>query len=86
MGILIKNLNELEIKDEFNKEEVMSVFSKIYDDWKMTELRDEERGCGRSGMDGMTTQDVKILFNQLVTVLYYNGMRNKSKHTSNEIK
>lgn len=80
MGILIKNLNELEIKDEFNKEEVMSVFSKIYDDWRITELRDEAHGCGRSGIDGMTTQDVWKLFNQIMVVLYYNGMRNKRKN------
>jgi len=65
MGILIKNLNELEIKDDYDKKEVMSVLESIYDDWRATEIRNVANGCGRSGMDGMTTQDVWRLFNQI---------------------
>lgn len=80
MGILIKNLNELEIKDDYDKKEVMSVLESIYDDWRATEIRNVANGCGRSGMDGMTTQDVWRLFNQIMVVLYYNGMGNKQKN------
>ena len=80
MGILIKNLNELEIKDDYDKKEVMSVLESIYDDWRATEIRNVANGCGSRGMDGMTTQDVGRLFNQIMVVLYYNGMRNKRKN------
>ena len=80
MGILIKNLNELEIKDDYDKKEVMSVLESIYDDWRATEIRNVANGCGRNGMDGMTTQDVEKLFNQIMVVLYYNGMKNKRKN------
>lgn len=80
MGILIKNLNELEIKDDYDKKEVMSVLESIYDDWRATEIRNVANGCGRNEMDGMTTQDVEKLFNQIMVVLYYNGMENKRKN------
>ena len=78
MGILIKNLNELEIKDDYDKKEVMSVLESIYDDWRATEIRNVANGCGRRGIHGTTTRDVEILFNQMMTVLYYNGMREET--------
>ena len=64
-----KDPNILEIKDEFDKDEVMGVLGAVYDFWKAKETRNVRNGCGRSGLDGMMTVDVWRLFNQMLVVL-----------------
>lgn len=54
-----------------DKQYVMSVLEKMYDDWKKEEEESVKNGIGRLGIDGMTTTDKKKLFNQLVTLLEY---------------
>lgn len=73
MGKIIKDFNKLSIKDEFNKEEVMSVLEAMYDDWVATELDDRNSCRGSRGIDGMTTTNIEKLFNQMIVKLYYNG-------------
>lgn len=64
-----KDPNILGIKDEFDKDEVMGVLGEVYDFWKAKETENVRNGCGRSGLDGMTTVDVWRLFNQMLVVL-----------------
>ena len=66
---------QFNIKDDFDKNEVISVLEKIYDAWKEKEIRNVNSGKGRCGMAGMMTQDIEALFNQLMVVLYYNSKK-----------
>ena len=64
-----KDPRYLEIKDVFDKDEVMGVLGATYDFWKAKEIKNVRNGCGRSGLDGMMTVDVLRLFNQMLVVL-----------------
>ena len=66
---------QFKIKDDSDKNEVMSVFEKIYDTWIEQETKNYNNGKGRCGMNGMMTQDIEALFNQLMVVLYYNSKK-----------
>ena len=66
---------QFEINDDSDKNEVMSVFEKIYDAWIEKEIKNVKSGKGRCGMAGMMTQDIEALFNQLMVVLYYNSKK-----------
>lgn len=60
--------------------EVMSVLGAMYDKWKEKEIKNVKNGVGRSGLDGLTTTNVRRLFNQLLYVLNLKGFLKKNKN------
>lgn len=79
-------MEQFAIEDDYNKDEVMTVFGAMYDRWKEKETKNVENGAGRLGLDGLLTTNVEQLFNQLLVVLHYKGREKKrTKRFGNDI-
>ena len=72
-------MEQFAIEDDYNKDEVMTVFGAMYDKWKENEIKNVKNGAGRCGLDGLLTTNVERLFNQLLAVLCYKGCEKKNK-------